>query len=558
MSIQFNEDTKSTLKSLLKNRVTNVFASLVYGAYAGGYADERSAIDILAIVESDKTILKCWSERVMDKKVRLLTVDRGSFESDIRYEHFGGILSENLVTPYYPIIEMEYLKNQEIKLKKSIIKTILRNLILGFPEMSRDFLIKSEYFMYEYLTRRSTLFPPISYRFLNFLMGKEGRRNVSVIMEGFNAAVRELISDGILQEVNGDFIKISEEYVESVKKKRAFHLLELFNTVRANIIRQILGIFPEIRESLLDEKRIYREYYLKGPHKSSLRLFEDPRRYLFIPTALGIMPFTEKFSIESFISRYELKGAISEQSIKRLGGVLNSVYLLKISGNTGEKKVVAKVFKDWYDWKWFPIALWTIGARNFAVLGRTRLEKEYAINRFLSSQGINVPAIIYANPEEKIIIQEHVEGTTASKLIKQLCKATGEEKKNLLEVIRKIGCEIAKIHRLGVSIGDCKPENIVVAHDGRIFFIDLEQAERGGDQAWDIAEFLYYSGHYVLLPLNIIEDLVKEFLNGYVMSGGSTENIKRALSLKYIRVFSFFTPPHIILTVVNLCRNLLK
>ncbi|MEM1883665.1 MAG: lipopolysaccharide kinase InaA family protein, partial [Candidatus Bathyarchaeia archaeon] len=258
------------------------------------------------------------------------------------------------------------------------------------------------------------------------------------------------------------------------------------------------------------------------------------------------------------ISRYELKGAISEQSIKRLGGVLNSVYLLKISGNTGEKKVVAKVFKDWYGWKWFPIALWTIGARNFAVLGRTRLEKEYAINRFLSSQGINVPAIIYANPEEKIIIQEHVEGTTASKLIKQLCKATGEEKKNLLEVIRKIGCEIAKIHRLGVSIGDCKPENIVVAHDGRIFFIDLEQAERGGDQAWDIAEFLYYSGHYVLLPLNIIEDLVKEFLNGYVMSGGSTENIKRALSLKYIRVFSFFTPPHIILTVVNLCRNLLK
>ncbi|MEM2320859.1 MAG: lipopolysaccharide kinase InaA family protein [Candidatus Bathyarchaeia archaeon] len=547
-------EIKENLHLLLKNRVANIFASLIYGAHAGGYADERSAIDILVIAKSDKTTLRCWSEWLMNKKVRLLTVDKYSFENDIKYEHFGGIFSENLVTPYKPIIGADYLWNQEIRVKKGIINSILRNLILGFPEMSKDFLIKPEYFMYEYLMRRSTLFPRISYRFLNILKGKEGEKNISVMMKGFRAAIRELTDEGVLHEVNRDFFKISEEYAKKVREKCSFYLMGLFSTARANVVRYVLGIFPEIRESLLDESRIYKAHHSKNP----LKILEDPRRYIFVPTALGATPFTEKLSIKDFVSKHVLEKTTLKHSTKRLGGVLNSVYALKFFEDGKERRVVAKIFKDWHGWKWFPIALWTLGVRNFALLGKTRLEKEYAMNRFLSSNGVSVPAIIYANPEEKIIIQEHIEGITASKVIKQLCKASEGERESLLKIIRKIGCEIANIHKLGISIGDCKPENMLVTHEGKIFFVDLEQAERGGDQAWDIAEFLYYSGHYILLPANAIEEIVREFINGYVTSGGNLENIKRALSLKYVRVFSFFTPPHIILTIVSSCKNLLK
>lgn len=541
----------------MKERVASVFAGLIYGAYAGGYADELSAIDALIITESKKITLRCLSEQIMNKRARLLIVDKSSFEGDIKHEHFGGLFSENLVTYYEPIIGAEYLRRQEIIVKKRIIDNTLRNLVLGFPEMSRNFLIKPEYFMYEYFMRRSTIFPPISYRFLNMLEGEKGKRNVSAIMEGFKAAIGELANERLLCE-NGGFLKISEEYIEEAKEKRSLHLVELFSTVRANVIRHVFRIFPEIRESLSDESRIYKKRHLNESFKNPLKNLEDPRKYIFVPTTLGIIPFTEKLSIRDFVSKYASRKTPLKPAIKRLGSFLSSVYILKFSEDGGEKKFIAKIFKDWYGWKWFPIALWTFGTRNFAVLGRTRLEKEYAINRFLHSHGINVPAIVYVNPEEKVIIQEYVEGTVASKIIERLGKASDEERKRLLEMIWKIGREIANVHRLGISIGDSKPENILVAHDGRIFFVDLEQADRRGDQAWDIAEFLYYSGHYVLLPTNIIEEVTRRFIDGYVSAGGDVRNIKRALSLKYIRVFSFFTPPHVILTIVNSCKDFLR
>ncbi|MEM1585845.1 MAG: lipopolysaccharide kinase InaA family protein [Candidatus Bathyarchaeia archaeon] len=558
MLARLNGELKKNISSLLKDKVANVFAGLIYGAYAGGYADEKSAIDVLAITESKRSALRCWSEWLTDKKVRLLIVDKNSFENDIKHENFGGILSENLITPYEPIMGAEYLWNQEVKVKKNIVNSILVNLILGFPEMSRNLLIEPEYFMYEYLMRRASLFPLISYRFLNILWEEERKKNLTRMMEGFRAAIKELIDEGILRAADERFLKISDEYIMKAKKIRGYHLISLFKVVRNNIIRYILGIFPEIRESLLDENRIYMAHHSKDFFKNPLRMLENPKKHIFVPTALGVVPFTEKTNMKDFIKRKLLKKHISTISVKKLGGVLNTVYILRSFDEKEEKKFVAKIFKDWYGWKWFPITLWTLGTRSFAVLGKTRLEKEYTMNRFLSSHGINVPAILYVSPEEKIIIQEHIEGMAASKVIKQLCRAVGEEKRNLLMVIRKIGCEIARVHMLGVSIGDCKPENIIVTSDGRVFFVDLEQAGRGGDQAWDIAEFLYYSGHYILLTTNVAEDLVREFISGYIMSNGSIKNIKKALSLKYTRVFSFFTSPHTLLTIVNSCKRLLE
>ncbi|MEM0049349.1 MAG: lipopolysaccharide kinase InaA family protein [Candidatus Bathyarchaeia archaeon] len=557
-SIHLSDELKRELHSLLNNKITDIFAGLVYGAYAGGYADEKSAIDVLAITESKRTILRYWSEWIADKKVRLLVVNKSGFEKDIKYEYFGGIFSENLITPYEPIIGADYLWDQEIRVKKNTVDNILTNLVLGFPEMSRDFLIKPEYFMYEYFMRRAILFPPISYRFINILSGKQKERNLAKMIGGFRVVIKELIDEGSLYTVNESFLKISDEYITKAKRRRRYYLAGLFNAVRINIIRYLLGIFPGIREFLLDEGRICKTYYLGDLSKNPLRALENPRKHIFVPTALGIMPFSERMSVEEAVRKLIIKGSVSAAySIRKLGGAFNSVYILRFSKGE-ERKIVIKVFKDWYGWKWFPITLWTLGTRNFAVLGKTRLEREYTINRFLYSHGINVPAIIYVSPEEKIIIQEYIEGITASKVIKQLRDAIGEEKRNLLEVIRKIGCEVARIHMLGVSLGDCKPENIVVANDGKIFFVDLEQAERGGDQAWDIAEFLYYSGHYILLPANVIEEIVSEFINGYISSGGNIENIKKILSPKYIRVFSFFTSPYTLLAIVNSCKNLLK
>lgn len=538
----------------------NVLAAMLYGPYAGGYADEKTAISVLLITDSDKISLKYQFKRLNSGRIRFLIVDKGAFERDVRSEWLGGMFADNLLTPYEPLVNKEYLWCQEVRFKKRIVEKALNNLVLGFPEMSRNFMIKPEYFMFEAITRRASLFPPIIYRFLNIAMDNLRERNYSLIMTGFKAAINELINENKIYVFKGT-LKVNEEYISTLHEKRKHRLINLFKSARGVITRYVLSVFPGVMDSFLEDYRIYRTYSAEnGELGEPSHMLEDPKKYILIPTPSGVISFSDRVTIEDFISRNLSERQALEHTIRRLSGVLNAVYLLRFSQNGSEEKIVAKVFKDWYGWKWFPIALWALGTRGFAVLGKTRLEREYALNMFLSGHGINVPKIIYVSPEEKIIFQEYIDGVSASKILKDLCgERDGGEKGEMLAAIRRIGREIARIHKLNVSLGDCKPENVILANNGRIFFVDLEQAERGGDKSWDIAEFLCYSGHYASFsPAEVTEDITREFLSGYLEAGGEVRNVRRSLSPRYLKVFSFFTPPHTLLIIANACRKILE
>lgn len=533
----------------------NAVAMIIYGPFASGYADEKSAIDILVITSSENLLLSGSSRFIGSHKTRILISSKKMFEMDVESGWMGGLLAENLLTPYQPLLNQDYLWSQEVKVKKRMINEILNNLILGFPEMSKLFMIRPEYFMFEAMARRAALFPLLTYRFLNVLGSDLRDENCSIMMRGFEAAIRELSDEGKIYWADG-FLKISEEYINSLRNKGALNLIGIFRRIRINIIRYVLGILPSIMESLLDDYRIYRS----RARASKIGRLEDPKKHIFIPTASGILPFNERITVNRFLEENMPKEYALKRGIKRLGGVLNSAYKLRIVHDGKEDNFVVKVFNDWYGWKWFPLALWALGTRGFAVLGRARLEKEYAINMYLSSNGINVPKIIYVSPSEKLIFQEYIEGRSASEIIKQICRARSEDERgHLLTIIKSIGGEIAKVHALGISLGDCKPENIILSSDGKIFFVDLEQAEKDGDQAWDIAEFLYYSGHdFILSSPKIAEMVAREFISGYLGAHGKIENVRRAASLKYMKVFSFFTPPHILFIISSVCRKILR
>ncbi|MEM2152430.1 MAG: lipopolysaccharide kinase InaA family protein [Candidatus Bathyarchaeia archaeon] len=550
------------IESFLREENLDSLAALIYGPHAGGYADEKTAVNILIIVESSKPILKHYSRRFGSVKTRLLIADRKTFEKDVENEGLGGILADILMTPYEPIFNEEYLWRQEAKFKKRVADSILRNLILSFPEMSREFIIKPEYLMFESMRRRASLFPLIIYRFLNVTRSDVKERNYALIMRGFTEALKELASEGKIQTFNDTF-KISEDYVKSfLRKKIAWRFTRLFKNIRISILRHVLRVLPSIVNPFLDEYRIYRKHVANfGTARKIMFKLEDPRKYIFVPTSSGITPFTEKITIEEFLKKHMSQKHALKHEIKRLGGVLNSVYLLRISGCEKEERIVIKIFKDWYGWKWFPLALWTLGTRDFAILGKSRLEREYALNNFLLKNGINVPKIVYVAPEEKLLFREFIEGTSLSKMIKLLFKSgeNSDSKIKMLKIIRQVGGEMARVHSLGVATGDCKPENILLSSDGRIFFLDLEQAERGGDQSWDIAEFLYYLGHYAQFSLpRHIEEVVNEFIEGYLELGGRVEVIKRALSPRYIKVFGLLVSPHIIFAISDACRKILK
>jgi tRNA A-37 threonylcarbamoyl transferase component Bud32 len=128
-----------------------------------------------------------------------------------------------------------------------------------------------------------------------------------------------------------------------------------------------------------------------------------------------------------------------------------------------------------------------------------------------------------------------------------------------LENLTNFGDVLAKVHALDVALGDTKPENIIVEADDKIYLLDFEQASQGGDKSWDIAEFLYYAGHY--LPRRrssnvVAESIANAFLHGYLQAGGDINVVKKAGASKYTRVFRLFTMPSIIVAMSTACKKM--
>jgi tRNA A-37 threonylcarbamoyl transferase component Bud32 len=202
------------------------------------------------------------------------------------------------------------------------------------------------------------------------------------------------------------------------------------------------------------------------------------------------------------------------------------------------------------------LALWALGTKTFAVLGRSRQEKEYAINQFLRSNGFSVPQILHISYKERLICEDYIEGVSLVGIIKKIIESKGAVPE--IALVKEVGRKLAEVHKLNVSLGDCKPENVIVSDDGTLYFVDLEQASRDGNYAWDIAEFLYYSGHYAapLSPEDRAELIAAEFVRGYLEARGEKATVKKAGSPRYTKVFSIFTPPHIILAMSNVCKRM--
>ena len=535
-----------------------IVAALSYDSFLHVPKGKKRGFRVLLILDSPKLILRHRVKPFKDGKVSLLVVDRKTFEKDVENDWLGGLLVENLLTPYESLVNEDFLWQKETQAKKRLVTEILDNLVLGYPEMSHEFMIEPEYFMFEAMARKVSLYPPMAYKFLKMLEGDSKDENLRLIKKGFDAALKMAAKEGTVAQTDG-YIKILPKHINAVKRRRR-RALSLLKNVWATMLRHGLEVFPKMMRSLMDEYGVYVERFMDPESLKMIRLpeLEDTKRHIFIPTSLGLVAYSEKVTIEDFIGKQipESQGSIAET--EKLGGVLNAVYTLKIQKLGKEQKIVVKSFKDWYGWKWFPLALWAIGTRGFSVRGKSRLEREYAINRYLSKNGCNVPLLIHVSPKEKLIFQEYIEGENLTNLIKRIYSSKHEDPK-LTGIIKRVGSEIAKIHGLNVALGDCKPENIIVGQDGRIWFVDLEQAERGGDQAWDLAEILYYSGRYALLSsIEMTRAVTKAFIEGYLEAGGKIVNVRKVKSPKYIKVFSFFASPHILYVISNVCGQKLK
>ena len=547
-----NESVLNACKRVAGSR--EIVAACIYGPHVCGYADEKSDVNVLLVISNYRSLLKGYLKPLNGVKAFILAVDKGSFERDVKQGWLGEFVADELIIPYQPLLNEEYLQKKEVETKKRIVWELLENIVLSFPELSQELLIEPEYFMYEAMMQRARLFPLIAYTYLNIMKENVKRKNIDCMMKGYQLALAQLAKENKILFSNG-YVKITRNFTDALRKRR-IKIPTFVKAVQRATLLNILSVLPKMMKPYIDEQKILLQTQMDADTEDIVSKLEDPRKHVFVPTPLGSVSFSEKTTIEDFVRKTVPTGKILGMELKPLGGILNDVYLLTLERDHETQKIVVKRFRDWSSIKWFPLALWSLGTKSFAVLGIKRLEREYAINQFLHSKGICVPKTLYVSPQERLVFKEFVEGENFSEIVKEMLSS---KKETLAEVglIREIGRKIAEIHKLGVSLGDCKPENILLTKNGKLCFVDLEQATRDGDQIWDIAEFLYYSGHYVppISTSEATELITREFIEGYLEAGGKKETIKNAGSPKYTKVFSIFTLPHIIFAISNICKE---
>lgn len=132
------------------------------------------------------------------------------------------------------------------------------------------------------------------------------------------------------------------------------------------------------------------------------------------------------------------------------------------------------------------------------------------------TSGVNVPAILYVDPDKFTIIMEFLEGKT----IKDAISVTG------LEIFKEIGYMTGKMHLNEIIHGDLTTNNMIF-HDDKVFFIDFGLSRRSRD-----IEDMATEVHVFLRSLESVHSDIKDeafslFMDGYNEVTGSGKEIMR-------------------------------
>ncbi|MCW3999466.1 MAG: hypothetical protein NWE93_04440 [Candidatus Bathyarchaeota archaeon] len=513
---------------------------------------ERSTHEVVVVIRDFQPRLLSFLKPVKNKTVFVFAVDQWVFERDIDRGLLGEALASKLIFPHTALEGQAYLYEREVELKQRLILEMLENLIINFPELAHHIQIQPQYFMYEVLLNRLRVFPLLAYNLgdlTNYL-----KHNETQALDCYTQALIQLEAQGKVNLHNG-YVCITKNFISKCQDPK-LRLINFSKNAPRRIFTSFLGVLPQMMGIISQNT----EEFLRTQKINWARPFEeaadfvDPQKYVFFPTAQGMVSLSEKIDIKGYTQRMFLKNESVDLEVKHIGSMLNDVYLI----NAGERKVLAKRFKDWSGFKWFPLTLWSVGARSFAVSGQARLAKECAISEYLLSEGFNVPKILHVSNAERIVFMEFIEGTDLSSFIKAYSTSLDiTVAANMLDMVRRVGETLAKVHVHGVTLGDTKPDNVLLKPSGEVFLIDFEQASQGGDKTWDIAVFLYYCGHY-LQPFDSTEKaekITQAFIGGYLAGGGEAEDIRKVGLTKYRRVFSIFTMPSIMIAISKACKK---
>ena len=516
-----------------------------YGPSVYGRSGSWRGLDLMAICEEYPEGVRSHRRFIGKNEGRYIIVDRELFESDVSNGALGDFLTDKLLYPYLPLHNPEYLNQHALRFHARLIREEVRNLVFEYGEMSRELVAKPEFYPLSRMRMRARIFTPSLNDYTKLLDQKVRERNLNTLGESFLKAAVTLGTEVV--EVDGKDITIPEGLVDRLLKNKGpqqvVNILQQSQRAVNSYLTRGRAVFLNLD---LMARELYSSFRLQIEQVTEERP-EDPKNFLFVRTTRGLVSVNKRTPLEEVIAEIRPGHGVT---VVPLAGVLNEVFLI----TSGKERLVAKKFTDWHDFKWFTLNLVSFGSKFFSVSGKVRMTNEYGINRYLARKHLSVPEMIHISLNERILIENYVPGKPMDKLVAEMVNQQTLSPSQL-RIAEQLGATLSRIHEVGVSVGDAKPENFM-AKDDEIYTLDLEQGGKRGDYAWDVAELLYYSGHYSRnpIPTDGLMELMEGFIKGYSKHGAISE-LRKAAGMKYLKVFSIWTPAPVLLEIARILRN---
>lgn len=521
-----------------------VIAACIYGSRAAGYARPDSDIDLLVVLENYPFLLKYVYLREPEMEVSALIVDKKSLERDAKSGFLGEFVAGRLLHIYEPIFGSCLLFDIERIYKGRVILDEVQGIINSASTLSTEILFPLEYIAFSKIKRRTLLYPSAAYSYYRTYTAN--KQNLEFALAGYRRALNEIINqDDALFVRRDNLLQISEKriFVDKgrIQLKMTKRLLQEFNSyfVQTYAGRRIWHLAVKEAESKI--KR-----HIKQP--INLPNFMSSPRAAYWQLPEGRLIVDKKDWLD------ELGGILGKYSIskKRLGNVNSKTILYILKHNLGEYKIAVKELAKSKTIKWVALSLWTAPVKRFKADPLFRLGSEYKALRYIRSLGLHTPVIEAIVLDRKLLVTQFVEGRTISDVIKDYLRGNGDS-----DWISEAGAQVARIHTNGSSLGNIKPKNIVVSNN-RLYFTDVEQfVINGGDQAWDLAQFISW-GLKNTRDTNMATGVVRKFLQGYMRVAGSSNVAKLAKSRRYIESFYPLLLPSVAYAIKKEIKNSIR
>lgn len=512
-------------------------AVAVYGSRVAGYAKPESDYDLLVAVKGLKERARYIYKEFEGLNLSILMVDRQELIEDALEARLGEFAAGRLLNPYLPLTDGDYWSYVEREIKKRVMVEEFGGLVDELGRMSLYVLVPLKFFLFSKLKKRAAMYPPALYSYVKTYGGSRGEENLKLSLEGFRKAAEELMAEGVIWK-DGEFYRLTREGFKALRRPS-------YKRTVSRIKRSITHYFVHGLAGKVGLDVVFKEAYSKIVRTQELHdippLLKEPRECLRLEEGSLVV---KGGWIEEVSRVLGLRPPLKTES-GPIGSFYSTTYLYRLRDRKREEKVVVKRFLDLWSVKWIFVGMFARPVKSFKVRPMARLENEYVASLELRKLGIGTAPILVVSLDEKSLVKGFLEGKKLEKAVDRFYH-DGEGREEIALFCKAL----SKAHSAGYCIGDTKPENVLIK-EGKVYFIDLEQAQEGGDQAWDVAEFIYYSCLFAPDAAKA-EALARVFVENYEFK---KDVLKKASEQKYALPFMAIIRPGLLDRVMRVLKE---